>query len=71
MGKKRRIRKSDFVAAFNTLKMEAKQQENIFKKMQRYQSDLIHQIEMSFISEAFKSAYIAILNEKFHRLAGE
>lgn len=70
-GKKRRIRKSDFVASFNTLKMEEKQQENVFKKMQRYQSDLIHQIEMSFLSEEFKSAYIAILNGKFHRLAGE
>ena len=32
-GRKKKLKKQDFVAAMNTLKVEEKQQENIFNKM--------------------------------------
>ena len=34
-GKKKKINRNDFVAAFNTIALDVKQQENIFKKWKR------------------------------------
>lgn len=67
-GKKKKIKRTDFVAAFNTLNLDDKQQENIFSKMLKYKSAWIEQIQNSFLSEEFKMAYTSLLEERFSRI---
>lgn len=67
-GKKNKIKRSDFVAAFKTMNLDDKQQENIFSKMLKYKSAWIEQIQNSFLSEEFKMAYTSLLEERFSRI---
>ena len=67
-GKKKKIRRSDFTAAFNTLKLEAKQQENIFSKMEKAKEKWMDFIDTSFISNEFKGALKKLINQRFGRL---
>ena len=67
-GKKRRVKKSDFTAAFTTLKMEERQQENVFRKMERYRSKWAELIDASFLSEDFKTLYKGTVAERFNRI---
>ena len=67
-GRKKRLKKQDFVAAMNTLKVEKKQQENIFNKMAKAMPQWQELIDRSFLSEEFKEAYKAILTERMNRL---
>jgi serine/threonine-protein kinase HipA len=66
--KKKKIRKSDFVAAFNTLKLDAKQQDNIFKKMIQAKSAWIEMINVSFLTDEFKEQYTGLLEERMQRI---
>ncbi len=68
-GKKKKIKKSDFVTAFNTLKLEGKQQENIFKKMEKAREKWVALIDLSFLNAEFKTAYKSLLKERFNRLS--
>lgn len=70
-GKKKKIRYSDFVAAFNTLKLDNKQQENIFKKMERAKEKWIAFIDISFLSDDFKQKYKQLIQEKFARISAK
>ena len=67
-GKKKKIRRNDFYAAFNTMKLEAKQQENIFSKMEKAKAKWMKFIDISFISDDFKDAYKTLINKRFDRL---
>ena len=67
-GKKKKIKKADFVAAFNTMKLDAKQQDNIFNKMVKSKPNWMHQIDSSFLNEEFKILYKSILAERFSRI---
>lgn len=67
-GKKKKIKRTDFVAAFKTMNLDDKQQENIFSKMLKYKSAWIEQIQNSFLSEEFKMAYTSLLEERFSRI---
>ncbi|ULQ58322.1 HipA domain-containing protein [Flavihumibacter rivuli] len=67
-GRKKKLRKQDFVAAMNALKVEDKQQENIFKKMVKALPQWLELIDRSFMSEAFKEQYKTILSERMSRL---
>ena len=67
-GKKKKIQKSDFVAAMVTAKIAEKQQQNIFRKMTHAMPEWIRQIDDSFLSDAFKEGYQAILRERMDRL---
>lgn len=67
-GKKKKLRKQDFVAAMNTLKVADKQQQNIFTKMQKALPQWEQQIDISFLSADFKEAYKAIIRERATRL---
>ncbi|MEN9882889.1 MAG: putative kinase Y4dM [Bacteroidota bacterium] len=67
-GRKRKIKKLDFVAAMNTLKVEEKQQENIFNKMAKAYPKWREMIDRSFMSDAFKEQYKTILTERINRL---
>ena len=67
-GKKKRIKKQDFVAAMNTLKVEGRQQQNIFNKMLKALPKWEEQIAICFLSDDYKEAYKAIIRERMNRL---
>lgn len=67
-GRKKKLKKQDFVAAMNTLKMEEKQQKNIFNKMAKTLPKWQELIDRSFMSEVFKKQYKTILTERMNRL---
>jgi serine/threonine-protein kinase HipA len=67
-GKKKKLKKQDFVAAMNTLKLDVKQQENIFIKMEKAKSKWMEQIEISFMTDDFKNQYKQIVIERFERI---
>lgn len=67
-GKKKKINKQDFVAAMNTLKVDQKQQQNIFNKMVKAMPGWIKHVDISFLSEAFKTSYKNIIRERYERL---
>lgn len=67
-GKKKKLKKQDFVAAMNTLKLDVKQQENIFIKMEKVKSKWMEQIEISFMTDDFKNQYKQIVTERFETI---
>lgn len=66
--KKKKIKRTDFEAAFTTLNLDVKQQENIFNKMERAKDKWLDLIDKSFLSEDFKLAYKELVAERFSRL---
>jgi serine/threonine-protein kinase HipA len=67
-GKKKKLQKHDFVTAMNTLKLDKKQQENIFNKMEKSKSKWMEQIEISFLTDDFKNQYKQIIIERMERI---
>lgn len=67
-GRKNKLKKQDFVAAMKTLKVEEKQQENIFKKMAKAFPLWMERIDGSFMSDEFKGRYKNMLVERMDRL---
>jgi serine/threonine-protein kinase HipA len=67
-GKKKKIRRNDFITAFNTLKLDPKQQENIFKKMEKAINSWLGFIDISFLSTELKEAYKSLLNERYEQI---
>lgn len=67
-GRKKKLKKQDFVAAMNTLKVEEKQQDNIFNKMAKAMPQWQELIDRSFMTEAYKEQYKTILTERMNRL---
>lgn len=68
-GKKKKIRYNDFIVAFNTLKLDNKQQENIFKKMERAKGKWMALIDICFLSDDFKEKYKQLIKERFTRMS--
>jgi serine/threonine-protein kinase HipA len=68
-GKKKKIKRGDFESAFHTLKLDLKQQENIFRKMQKVISKWEEMVEISFLNAEWKEMYRALLKERFKRLS--
>jgi len=66
--KKRKIKSSDFVSAFTLLKLEPKQQYNIFRKMENARTKWMDFISISFLTDDFKEAYKQLINERFSRI---
>ncbi len=64
-GKKKKIKRSDFKSAFTSSKLEERQQENIFKKMETALDKWMNFIEISFLSNEFKKAYKELIQERF------
>ena len=58
----------DFVAAMNIMKVEEKQQQNIFSKMTMALPKWEEQIDQSFMSEAYKKNFKTIVKERMHRI---
>jgi serine/threonine-protein kinase HipA len=67
-GRKKKLKKQDFVAAMNSLKVEEKQQANIFNKMAKALPKWQELINRSFMSNEFKEQYKTILTERMNRL---
>lgn len=67
-GKKRRLKKQDFVAAMDTVNLDPKQQENIFNKMEKAKPTWFECIDHSFLSDDFKERYKTIITERFERI---
>lgn len=67
-GKKKRIKKSDFLQAFDTLQLETRQQQNILAKMAKAKALWMKQIDLSFLSHTMKARYEEILEERFSRM---
>lgn len=66
--KKNKIKRKDFVTAFNTSLLDSKQQENIFKKMEKAKDNWFRFIDISFLSDEFKVIYNNLVAERFERL---
>lgn len=67
-GKKKKIKKSDFISIFNSVNLDPKQQNNIFEKMGRYKTKWLEMIENSLLNDQFKTLYKKLLEERFKRL---
>ena len=67
-GRKKKINRKDFESAFSTMKLDAKQQTNIFAKMEKVRNKWIDFIQISFLSVDFKEKYIQLINDRFDRL---
>jgi serine/threonine-protein kinase HipA len=66
--KKKKISRKDFLAAFSTLKLDKKQQDNIFKKMENAMPVWMDIIDISFLSNEFKVTMKDLLHNRFTRL---
>ncbi len=69
-GKKSKFKKQDFLQAMRTLKMDERQQANIFSKMEKAKDRWLLKIDDSFLSDEFKAQYKLLLIERFGRLYG-
>lgn len=67
-GKKSKITRHDFIAAFRTANLDPKQQENIFRKMNRAKARWTDFIGISFLSDDFKERFLNIIEERFGRM---
>lgn len=63
-GKKSRLRRTDFEAAFTNLKLDPKQQANIFAKMESARPAWIEMVRNSFLGSDFKQGYIDLLETR-------
>jgi len=66
--KKKKIGRKDFIVAFNTLKLDQKQQDNIFKKMENAKDAWMDSIGISFLSDDFKERLMNIIKQRFSRI---
>jgi serine/threonine-protein kinase HipA len=67
-GKKKKIKKRDFIAFFESLKLTPKQQENIFKKIFSCLDQWLNLIDQSFLSVHKKEEFKSLIQKKLNRL---
>ena len=67
-GKKKKINRKDFIAAFEKGELDAVQQTNIFKKMQKAVPKWLAFIDISFLTDEFKTQYKTLILERCTRL---
>ncbi|GHB30138.1 HipA domain-containing protein [Mongoliitalea lutea] len=67
-GKKNRIKKADFIKAFDGAGILAKQQEYLFDNMIKSKSSWFERIDISFLSDDFKASYKELIHERFEIL---
>jgi serine/threonine-protein kinase HipA len=68
-GRKKKIKKSDFETAFNTLGLDTKQQKNIFNKMYKALPKWEEMIDRSFLDAEWKEKYKVLIKERFLRIS--
>lgn len=69
-GRKRKLKRQDFEIFMQRLAIDAMQQRNIFKKMEKAFPKWLVFIEKSFLSQPYKEKYKEILTERMTRLYG-
>ncbi|TDH23972.1 type II toxin-antitoxin system HipA family toxin [Segetibacter sp. 3557_3] len=67
-GKKKRIKKADFITAFNNSKLSDKQQQNMFNKMIRTKEQWKDMITSSFLSQDFKDQFTGLLKAQLDKI---
>jgi len=67
-GKKKKITRNDFIAAFRILNLDPKQQENIFRKMMSAKAGWTDFIGISFLNDEFKERLMNIIEQRFKRI---
>ncbi len=67
-GKKKKIKRHDFIIAMQTSGMNDKSIENVFEKFKKIQSKWHTLINESFLSNAFKENYHNMIKEKYNQL---
>ncbi len=67
-GKKRKITRSDFVAAFTAAKIDVKAKENIFKKFEKSISKWMEFIDTSFLNKKMKDQFKELIGQKIELL---
>ncbi|MFR2070700.1 MAG: HipA domain-containing protein [Bacteroides nordii] len=67
-GKKKKIRKSDFVFTMQSAGLEDKIIDNIFNKFHKILSDWIDFIDISFLKEETKEKYKELINENCKKI---
>lgn len=63
-GKKKSIKRQDFITAMHTINVSAKQQENIINKLTKAIPKWEEQINKSFLNDDLKKGYIQIVDER-------
>jgi len=67
-GKKKKIRKKDFVEAINRFNVDSKAVENIFNKFRLTHKKWYDLIDISFLPKEMKEKYLTLINERIERL---
>jgi serine/threonine-protein kinase HipA len=67
--KKKKISRKDFISVFNSFKLDEKQQENIFKKMEKARGKWMECIDTSFMTDNYKMAYKELIKNRFERIS--
>ena len=67
-GRKKKLKKQDFIASMQALKVEEKQQENIFTKMAKALPQWQSLIDRSFMTTGCKEQYKTMVTERMNRL---
>lgn len=63
-GKKRKIKRSDFDAFFNTVNLETKQQSNLYRKLEKAVPLWLEFIDISFLNDEMKEAYKELVRQR-------
>lgn len=66
-GRKRKITRNDFVAAFTTAKIDIKAQENVFKKFEKAIPNWIEFIDSSFLKDKMKNHFKELIKQRIER----
>ncbi len=68
-GKKKKLRRENFVRLGKALELNEKQVEGVFKRFIKNQSIAIEWIDNSFLSDEYKEKYKVLLRERYSRLS--
>ena len=68
-GKKRKIKKTDFIVSMQASGLENKIIENLFRKFLKVHSKWMEFIDLSFLSDEMKETYKTLITEKLKILA--
>jgi serine/threonine-protein kinase HipA len=69
-GKKSRFKKVDFVSFGQSLGLNDKQIEGVFKRFMKFKKRGIQWIRNSFLSEEMQEAYLGLMEERYGRIEG-
>ena len=67
-GRKRKITRNDFTAAFTAAKIDAKAQSNIFRKFEKVIAKWMEFIDISLLSDKFKDKYQELINRRVNQI---